>query len=351
MRLKTLIGFVLPSVVAMILLIALPLVGVVGLSLWNSYTKTEMVRVEQNTPTGTFVRTQPRPVLDETGKPVKVWEFYGLKNFLSVLDVDGMERAFAADRSTNPITGAPQSWPEQVGGVWGDIANLSFWGALSFTLFYTAITTPLVLIFGFLIALGVHAVVKPLKGPLIFASLLPFVITPVVGALSIKWLFLDNAVITVMLQSLGFGKIYFLQNAFTTGFLVILYGLWHVVPFAFIVLYAGLQTVPQDAVEAAVVDGASRWQSVRYVIMPHLAPLFSFVTLIHIMDAYRVFEPILVFSAGQGASSLQYLTYYLLNGEQNFHKASAAALLTVVGILLLLIPLILRTWRTHREGA
>ena len=351
MRLKTLIGFVLPSLVAMVLLIALPLVGVVGLSLWNSYTKTEMVRIEQSTPTGTTTRIQPRPVLDDAGKPVKVWEFYGLRNFLSVLDVEGVDRAFGADRRTNPVTGLPQSWQQQAGGIWQDLTNLPFWGALSFTLIYTAVTTPLVLTFGFLIALGVHAVVKPLKGPLIFASLLPFVITPVVGALSIKWLFLDNAVITVTLQALGFGKIYFLQNAFTTGFLVILYGLWHVVPFAFIVLYAGLQTVPLDSVEAAVVDGASRWQSVRYVIIPHLAPLFSFVTLIHVMDAYRVFEPILVFSAGQGASSLQFLTYYLLNGEQNFHKASAAALLTVVGILLLLVPLIVRTWRMHREGA
>jgi multiple sugar transport system permease protein len=56
-------------------------------------------------------------------------------------------------------------------------------------------------------------------------------------------------------------------------------------------------------------------------------PLFVFVTLIHLMDAYRVFEPILVFSGGQGADSLQHLTYKILSDEQNFHKASAAALI------------------------
>ncbi len=119
-------------------------------------------------------------------------------------------------------------------------------------------------------------------------------------------------------------------------------------PFAFIVLYAGLQSVPQDAIEAAVVDGASRWERVRYVIVPHLMPLFVLITLIHLMDAYRVFEPVLVFGSNLFANSLQFLTYYTLSVEDNAHKAAAYALLTVVGIVILLIPVLARTWREQR---
>jgi multiple sugar transport system permease protein len=66
------------------------------------------------------------------------------------------------------------------------------------------------------------------------------------------------------------------------------------------------------------------------------------------MDAYRVFEPVLVFGSNLYANSLQYLTYYVLSVEKNIHKAAAYAVLTVVGITVLLIPVLARTWREQR---
>ena len=48
---------------------------------------------------------------------------------------------------------------------------------------------------------------------------------------------------------------------------------------------------------AAVIDGASRWERLRYVIIPHLMPLIIFIALIHLMDCYRVFEEIIGFSS------------------------------------------------------
>ena len=96
-----------------------------------------------------------------------------------------------------------------------------FWRALEFTLLYVLATTPFVLFFGFLLALSVNSCIKAIKGPIIFTTLLPFIITPVVGSLSIYWLFLDNAVITSVLQQLGFGKIYFLESAWKIRTLII----------------------------------------------------------------------------------------------------------------------------------
>ena len=77
--------------------------------------------------------------------------------------------------------------------------------------------------------------------------------------------------------------------------MLIVYGVWHTVPFSFIVFYAGLQTVPQDTLEAAQIDGASKWQRMIYVTIPHLMPIASFVTLMLLMDNFRVFEPIVSF--------------------------------------------------------
>jgi len=336
----------------MILLIAVPLIGVMYLSVHNSYIKTEMVEVTSTVPTfagmkQTKVEKVPQPVLDEDGNAVKVSEFVGMQNFVSVADPAGLVAAFTEDRTVRD-DGTATTLVERLRGIYGDLIDIDFWGALEFTLLYAFITTPLILGLGFLVALAVNSVAQWLRGPLIFTSLLPFIITPVVGSLSIYWLFLDNAVIAALLEQLFDTKVYFLKDAITIRSLIILYGVWHVTPFAFVILYAGLQTVPNDALQAAMVDGANFRQRIWYVIIPHLAPLFVFITMIHIMDAYRIFEPILVFGSNLFANSLQYLTYYILNFEDNYHKAAASAILTVIGIVILLIPFLRRTYREQR---
>ena len=91
-------------------------------------------------------------------------------------------------------------------------------------------------------------------------------------------------------------------------------------------------------------------QKLRYVTLPHLAPLIVFITLIHMMDAYRVFEPVIVLTQGAFTTSVQYLTYHILLQENNPYKASAAAVLTLIGIVFLLIPLLVKTWREQKGG-
>ncbi len=110
----------------------------------------------------------------------------------------------------------------------------------------------------------------------------------------------------------------------------------------------------QDAVEAAIIDGASRWQRLRFIIIPHLIPLVIFLTLIHLMDAYRAFEEIVGFSASAHVISLQWLTYeYLLQdgtGARAISRASASAILTMVGIAILLGPPLRKVWREQRRS-
>ena len=224
-----------------------------------------------------------------------------------------------------------------------------FFSALRFTLLYVAATTPFVLGGGLVLALAMDRVTQRLKAVFIAASLLPFIITPVVGALAIKWLFRDNGLVPHLLGGLGV-EVFWMAQAWSAQMLVVLYGIWHVLPFAFIVFYAGLQGVPQDALEAATIDGATRWQKLRYVTLPHLMPLLVFVLMMHLMDAYRVFEPVMVLTQGAFTTSVQYLTYHVLLQEDNPYKASAASVLTIIGIAILLVPLLRKTWREQRQG-
>ncbi len=101
-----------------------------------------------------------------------------------------------------------------------------------------------------------------------------------------------------------------------------------------------------------MVDGANRWERVRYVVIPHLAPLTVFITLIQLMDNFRVFEPIVGFSAGANASSLSYNIYSDLQGDlTRFNSAATTSVLTIIGVAILLTPVLIRTWRDfNRKG-
>ena len=133
---------------------------------------------------------------------------------------------------------------------------------------------------------------------------------------------------------------------------LIVYGIWSSAPFAFVVFYAGLQTVPQDTLEAAQIDGASRWQQIRHVIIPHLMPLLTFVALIQLMDNFRVFEPIIGFSAEAHATSLSWIIFNDLGGEtRQLTAAATTSVMTVLCVIILLSPVLVRTWRDFRGKA
>ncbi|MEO7939983.1 MAG: sugar ABC transporter permease [Burkholderiaceae bacterium] len=340
MKTKSFLQFVTPSLVLMLLLLAIPVATTLYLSVRNCAFEMEMVKVEESTPFGKRETLTQRAKLDANGRAVQNCQFVGLSYYRKVLGLDNSVQTGSSDQ------------PPDAGGtaaVKGDRADNEFLGALKFTLIYTFSTLPFVLVIGFLLALAVNGVAEKLKGMFITVSLLPFIITPVVAALSIKWLFRDNGLVPSLLSHVGI-EVFWMAQAWSARLLIIVYGIWHVVPFAFIVLYAGLQSVPQDALEAATIDGATRWQKLRYVTIPHLMPLFVFIILIHLMDAYRVFEPVMVLTQGAFTTSVQYLTYYILLLEKNPYKASAAAVLTLIGIVVLLIPLLVKTWREQKGG-
>ncbi|WP_227287354.1 sugar ABC transporter permease [Boseongicola sp. H5] len=337
MRFRTFAGFVGPSVFLMLLFIAAPLVGVFLGSFQITQPVVEQVEVETCTP-GFLTQTcttelVTRPILDENGNITTTTEWIGLTSYIRVLEPG---RAWDAIRDLD----------------YNALMQIDFWAALRFTLMFTLVTLPLVLGFGLAIALAVNNAARSIRGPVIFVSLLPFIITPVIGALSIRWLFIGDGILTSALEMWLDRDLALFAQAWTIELMMLFYRVWHVAPFAFVIFYAGLQTVNQDTLESAIIDGASRWDRLRYVIIPHLMPLIVFVALIHLMDSYRVFEEIVGFSSQAHVISLQWLTYDFLQpddaGNRAYSRASASAMLTMVGIVILLIPLLRRTWRDHK---
>ena len=346
MKKSTFVSFVAPSVVSMLILIALPLVAIVYLAVHQSYVKMELQEVKTEVPlfggkTREVIRNVPQSVYDKDGKAVQVWEYVGAQNLENAIDLDGLGEALSAEKRID-------STRSFISALYHEISDVDFWSALEFTLLYTFVTTPIILILGFGLALATNRLTERLRGPVVFVTLLPMIVTPVVSSLAVYWLFVDGGVVAAGLEAMGFGHFYFLADQITIRAVIIAYGVWYAAPFAFIILYAGLQTVPEETIEAAIIDGASPWQRIRYIVIPYLLPLFAVITLIHVMDSYRVFEPILVFGSNVFANSVQYLTYYTLVFENNIHKAAAYAILTVLGVVVLLIPIMIRTYKDQR---
>ena len=331
--------FVVPSLLMMFLFIAVPLAIVFKQSFYITQNVFEKVEVETCTP-GFLkqiceTKIESKPKLDENGNVIEVSVFVGFENYKNLLQINKFKNA-VYNLSLN------------------EIEKINFWKAFRFTISFCLITLPLVIFLGLLIALTVNNLTRSIKGPVIFISLLPFIITPIIGALAIRWLFVGEGILTALLEYLMQKDIAMFANAWTLELLMIIYRVWHVAPFAFIVFYAGLQTVNKEILESAVIDGANRFERLRYIIIPHLMPLIIFVSLIHLMDSYRVFEEIVAFSSQAYVISLQWLTYDFLipdeTGNRLINRASTSAMLTMVGVSIIITPLLKRTWEDYREG-
>ncbi len=335
MKHSTFFWFVFPSVLLMIAFIALPIVSVVTQSLYSKHE--QVIIVVENC--GPFGCTQSTTVDQAATEALRAEEPLGKWAGLDIYK----------DRNHLAVNEVASAWVNSDGlpDFGRTLMNLPFYSAMAFTLTYTAVVTPLTIMLGFFIAIAVNSVARRLRGPTIFFSLLPMIVTPLVGSLILFWMVDARGILGTGLQWLANDPSLSVKASTPLMWaMLMVYGVWHSAPFAFIVYYAGLQTVNTDTLEAAMIDGASRWERIRYVVIPHLVPLTTFIALIQLMDNFRVFEPIVSFAAAAHATSLSYAIFNDLGGETRLlSSAAATSVLTIIFVAILLSPVLVRTWR------
>ncbi|MFT5226033.1 MAG: ABC-type sugar transport system permease subunit [Polaribacter sp.] len=339
MKHKTFFWFILPTATAMLLFIALPIVSVVIQSLFTPHDQV-FITVENCGPFGCKMAT----MIDQEATNA-------LREENPLGQFSGLEIYF--DRGHLAIQEVSEAWAttDSIGDFLSTMQNLPLYRALSFTLTYTFLVTPLMLILGLTIAVAVNSLHRHLKGLVIFFSLLPMIITPLIGSLILFWMIDSRGILGTALQWLFDDPDLSLKASTTlTWFMLLVYGVWHAAPFSFLVFYAGLQTLPQDTLESSMIDGATRWQQIRYIVIPHLMPLVTFVALMQLMDNFRVFEPIVGFNAEAHATSLSWIIFNDLGGETRLlSSAATTSVLTVIGVSILLLPVLVRTWRDFNQ--
>ena len=115
---------------------------------------------------------------------------------------------------------------------------------------------------------------------------------------------------------------------------VIIADVWQWTPFVFLILLAGLQAIPREPYEAAVIDGSSAWQTFRYVTLPLLRPAILIVLLLRTMDLLRVFDHIFILTEGGPGFATEMLSLYIYRTAFRFSNFGYAASMSFVMLLI-----------------
>lgn len=226
------------------------------------------------------------------------------------------------------------------------LGDARFGRAVLFTVVITVVTTAVLLVLGYLVAIGVNRLTT--SRPLVLGIMLvSYVLPNLVGAVAYSWLFDDNfgGLVNRFVELLGGSPVLWFTDQVPNAAVVVSNTVWHMLPFAMLIVLAGLQSVPTELREAATIDGASSLQTHLRVIIPTMRGVLGFVTLISIMDVLRTFDSLIPLSpqaAAIGNESIMMYVYSVAfaDGAQDLGLGSAVNVLTIGLILVMLIPFI-----------
>jgi ABC-type sugar transport system permease subunit len=218
--------------------------------------------------------------------------------------------------------------------------------AVVFTVTLTLLVTAVLLVAGYVLAVLVNGLGKA-KPYVLGLLLVPYVIPHIVGASMFLWLFNSNygGVVTWAIEKLTGVEILWMTDTWPNRILLALNIIWSMLPFAMLIIVAGLQGVPDEILEAARMDGASTVRTHLSVIVPSIRGVLGFVALISIMDVVRVFDPLVALSPSAVQIGNESIMLYIYNvafrdGGQNLGLGSAINVLLILLIVVLLFPFI-----------
>lgn len=172
--------------------------------------------------------------------------------------------------------------------------------------------------------------------------LLPMVIPPVVVGLMWRYmLFPHSGLITYYVAQIagffGFTPPGFLSSGTAALPTLIAIDIWQWTPFMFLILHAGLASIPPEPYEAAEIDGASAWRVFWTITMPLLGPSIMIALVIRLMDAFRTYDTIAVLTGGGPGNATETLNIWLTKTGFEFFNASQAAALSFIILVIILL--------------
>ncbi len=231
------------------------------------------------------------------------------------------------------------------------IADESFRGAIVNTFYFTAVSVPVTMAIGLLVALLLNLPLRA-RGALRTLYFLPVVTPFVVVAIIWKWIYNgDFGLFNYYLikTRLITEPLLFLSDQNLAMPAVILMSIWSGVGFSMVIYLAALQAIPEDLYEAARVDGASAVSRLFYVTIPLLRPTTLFLAVIGIIGAFQVFTQIFIMTSGGPAERTTTVVYFIYLAAFKFYEFGYASTLSF-GLLAILLVFTIIQLRIYRRG-
>jgi len=231
------------------------------------------------------------------------------------------------------------------------IHDEAFRGAIVNTFYFTAVSVPITMAIGLLVALLLNL---PLRGRGFLRTLyfLPVVTPFVVVAILWKWLYNGDFGLFnyYLLKSTIIDKpLLFLSDQQLAMPAVILMSIWSGVGFSMVIYLAALQAIPEDLYEAAKVDGADGFSRLIHITVPMLRPTTLFLAVIGIIGAFQVFTQIFVMTSGGPAEKTTTVVFFIYQAAFKFYEFGYASTLSF-GLLAILLIFTVIQLRIYRKG-
>ncbi|MFF5008464.1 carbohydrate ABC transporter permease [Streptomyces phaeochromogenes] len=223
-----------------------------------------------------------------------------------------------------------------------------FWDSLTVTVEYVFINIGIQTVSALAIAVLLQRLTQSaiLRG----VVLTPYLMSNVVAG--IVWLWMLDTQLGIgneIIAGLGFDRIPFLADEAWAIPTIAVINVWRHVGYTALLLFAGLQAIPNDMYEAAKVDGASEWRMFWRITMPLLRPVLAVVLIMTVIGSFQVFDTVAVTTAGGPANATNVLQYYIYGaafGRFQFGYASAMS----VALLVVLSAITFVQYRLTRAG-
>ena len=226
-----------------------------------------------------------------------------------------------------------------------------FWKAIATTTWFVILAVAIETLLGLLLALVVARELR-FSGLIRVTLILPMTIAPVVVGVIWRLLYAsDIGVVNPLFEFFGFEAPNVLAHPLTAFLGLIAVDVWEWTPLLFLIILAGLHSLPQDPIEAARVDGASAIQAFFHHTLPLLRPVLLVAVVLRTIDAVGTFDQIYVLTKGGPGTATQLISIYAYNTAFLFNQygRAMAMLIGLLACLLLLMAAAVHFMRRSSE--
>lgn len=221
--------------------------------------------------------------------------------------------------------------------------------SIAHTLLFTALAVAGPLVFGTLAAL-VFNHKFPLRGFVRGLFTLPMMATPV--AIALVWTMMfhpQQGVLNYLLSLMGISPSEWVYSPRLAIPCLVLVDIWQWTPLVMLIVLGGLASLPTDPFEAAYMEGASRWQTFRYITLPMILPFIMIAAVVRLIDALKTFDTIYVITQGGPGTASETINLYLYLQAFSFYQVGKASSVVVVFFVIVVALSLTLFWMRERS--